>query len=171
GQQSRDHFDIKLWHYDWIVKALETKEGVEELAAYKFATQSLLCTYTPAVKQKFIHRETTFFLTFTRANKYKLCAPIGVRIGIQDMHVTSKLEFDEMRRAISDAFTDTLADLPASLDRIPNEIREELPFELPIHDRANTRPLVLALRRLYKFDKLPDNYFKRRYALPQDPKT
>ncbi|CAG8766458.1 1866_t:CDS:1 [Gigaspora rosea] len=74
-----------------------------------------------------------------------------------------------MRRAISDAFTDTLADLPASPDRIPNEIREELPFELPIHDRANTKPLVLALCRLYKFDKLPDNYFKRRYALPKDP--
>ncbi|CAG8517307.1 1271_t:CDS:2, partial [Gigaspora rosea] len=71
GQQSRDHFDIKLWHYDRIVKALETKEGVEELAAYKFATQPLLCTHTPAVKQKFIHRGTTFFLTFTRANKYK----------------------------------------------------------------------------------------------------
>ncbi|CAG8621584.1 18197_t:CDS:1, partial [Gigaspora rosea] len=81
----------------------------------------------------------------------------------------SKLEFDEMRRAISDAFTDTLADLTASPDGILNEIREELPFELPIHDRANTRPLVLALRRLYKFDKLPNNYFKRRYTLPQDP--
>ncbi|CAG8580924.1 12913_t:CDS:2 [Gigaspora rosea] len=80
----------------------------------------------------------------------------------------SKLEFDEMRRAISDAFTDTLTDLPASPDEIPYEIREELPFELSILDKANTRPIVLALRKLYKFDKLPDNYFKRRYALPQD---
>ncbi|CAG8798183.1 12000_t:CDS:2, partial [Gigaspora rosea] len=46
--------------------------------------------------------------------------------------------------------------LPASPDEIPNKIRKEL-------------PIVLALRRLYKFDKLLDNYFKRRYALPQDP--
>ncbi|RIB27267.1 hypothetical protein C2G38_2160959 [Gigaspora rosea] len=37
----------QAWHYDHIVKALETREGVEELADNKFATQPLQCTYTP----------------------------------------------------------------------------------------------------------------------------
>ncbi|CAG8813174.1 840_t:CDS:2, partial [Gigaspora rosea] len=29
AQQAWDYFDIKAWHYDRIVKALKTKEGVE----------------------------------------------------------------------------------------------------------------------------------------------
>ncbi|CAG8788057.1 8069_t:CDS:2, partial [Gigaspora rosea] len=169
AQQTWDHFDKEVWHYNRIVKILKTREGVEELAAYKFTIQPLQCTHTPVVKQKFIYRDTTFFLKPTSINlctnwstnqnsKYA-CNAADYLISLDFnktniptiakivqyyrgfMQHKSKLEFDEMRKAILDAFTDILADLPASLDGIPNEIRKELPFELPIHDRANTRPL------------------------------
>ncbi|CAG8478322.1 23472_t:CDS:2, partial [Gigaspora rosea] len=69
----------------------------------------------------------------------------SLNLNTQDPHLPeleSKLEFDEMRRAISDAFTDTFTDLPVSPNNIPDEIREELPFELLIFDRANTRPIA-----------------------------
>ncbi|CAG8854987.1 953_t:CDS:1, partial [Gigaspora margarita] len=50
-------------------------------------------------------------------------------------------------------------------DQIDPEIVQALPFPLPITERRHTRAVVLALRKIYSFDKLNDHYFER----PLDP--
>ncbi|CAG8658765.1 6995_t:CDS:2, partial [Paraglomus occultum] len=51
-------------------------------------------------------------------------------------------------------------------NQIPQHIQNILPFTLPITQRSYTRATVNALRKIFKFDKLTDNYFAKLPILP-----
>src|SRR6185437_5386224 len=63
----------------------------------------------------------------------------------------------------------TLVLIPEMPKDIPEEIRNILPFELPIKNRANLRAAIVALRKIYKFTRLPESYLVELEPLPLDP--
>ncbi|RIB19035.1 hypothetical protein C2G38_2308536 [Gigaspora rosea] len=73
-----------------------------------------------------------------------------------------------MRRAI---FTSTLNALSGDPDEVLFNIKEQLPFEIPITNRSNTQATVIALHKLYRFNQLPETYFIKRPKLPAGPQA
>ena len=59
-------FDTIVWHYDRIVKALESPEGIQEFVTYKLQTRPTPYIIPPAILLKFKYLDTQFFTSFTR---------------------------------------------------------------------------------------------------------
>ena len=79
-------------------------------------------------------------------------------------------DFDDVRKQIDAAHQAQLSPLPASPNEIPKEIMNLMPFSLPITDRKLTRATVLGLRKVFRFGKLPNNYFENPLEeLPDNP--
>src|ERR1051325_8576341 len=71
---------------------------------------------------------------------------------------------------INQAHTQLLMPLPPTPAQIDPAIQNILPFPLPIQDRNLTRATVLALRKIFSFEKLPETYFATLLEpLPDDP--
>jgi len=71
-----------------------------------------------------------------------------------------------IRTTINNALQEKLIPLPPDPNQIPQHIQDILPFTLPITQRSYTRATVNALRKIFKFDKLTDNYFAKLPTLP-----
>ncbi|CAG8825146.1 23284_t:CDS:1, partial [Gigaspora rosea] len=53
---------------------------------------------------------------------------------------------------------------------IEDQVKNLLPFELPLTDRRRVRAAVIALRQVFAFDRLPDTCFANdRTPLPEHP--
>ena len=85
------------------------------------------------------------------------------------MKDTMLLDPAELRGLISQAIEETLPDLPESPELISEETRNNLPFELPITKRSETRAVVICLHALFKFKMLPNSFFKVLLLLPNEP--
>ena len=73
----------------------------------------------------------------------------------------------EIRAAITTALQEKLTPLPQDPSEIPEHIKAILPFTLPITQRSYTRATVNGLRKIFKFDKLTNNYFAKLPTLPE----
>jgi len=72
-----------------------------------------------------------------------------------------------IRTTINNVLQEKLIPLPPNPNEIPEHIQEILPFTLPITQRSYTRATVNALRKIFRFDKLTDNYFAKLPTLPE----
>jgi len=72
--------------------------------------------------------------------------------------INIEMSFDEVRLIVSEAFTDTKVELPENYTTMHQEIRAALPFNLPIENRQYLGSSIKILRRVFKFDVLPDCY-------------
>ncbi|RIB03197.1 hypothetical protein C2G38_2288705 [Gigaspora rosea] len=86
------------------------------------------------------------------------------------MKVESDLTGDKLWTIANLAIQDTLKALPADPEGISEEIREYLPFNLPIKGRYKLRVRLAILRKIYTFTELPETYFIPLEQLPEDPK-
>lgn len=69
-----------------------------------------------------------------------------------------------------DVHAELLEPLPQSPILIDHAIHEVLPYAIPIQNCSNTEPVVIALRKVFVFERLLETYFA--YALkdiPDDP--
>ena len=80
-----------------------------------------------------------------------------------------RVDYNELGKMCEESFYNCLPSLPSKYEDIPTEIIVRLP-KIPIEGREHTYNTVMALRNHFKFDLLPDCYFKKRDQLPEDPK-
>ncbi|CAG8757456.1 19630_t:CDS:2, partial [Dentiscutata erythropus] len=86
-------------------------------------------------------------------------------------NVQYELKFEEVRRLMEGIESEIKEELPNLPERMPQEILNIIPFNLPITDRHLTKPTVQVLRKMFTFISLPESYFdEKREKLPQDPK-
>ncbi|RIB17647.1 hypothetical protein C2G38_2037559 [Gigaspora rosea] len=85
------------------------------------------------------------------------------------MKIESDLKGDKMWATINEAIQRTLRELPSKPEEIPEEITNIFPFELPIKNRGNLRAILAAMRKVYNFTHLPEEYFVPLETLPGDP--
>ena len=71
--------------------------------------------------------------------------------------------------AVDAAIQAQLIPLPKSPDFISSDIKEALPFDIPVKKKSQTQAIVTALYRIYTFNKLLDNYFIQLQKLPNSP--
>ncbi|RIB05753.1 hypothetical protein C2G38_2218803 [Gigaspora rosea] len=62
-----------------------------------------------------------------------------------------------------------LLPLPEKPEDIPEDAREMLLFEIPIKNRGNLRAILAALRKVYTFAQLQDEYFTELEPLSDNP--
>ena len=80
------------------------------------------------------------------------------------------LKFDEINKIIKDTKSEKLQDFPNNPEQICREIKEILPFQLPLKDKRQTGSIARTLRYIFKFTNLPDSYFDdNRLPLPNTP--
>ena len=80
-------------------------------------------------------------------------------------------DFDTLRNIISDIKTSMLQPLPDTPDGIDHNLRQALPFQLPLEDRKQIRAIAITLRQAFSFDLLPASYIAdKRIPLPDKPK-
>src|SRR5205085_9440848 len=72
--------------------------------------------------------------------------------------------------AVDAAIQAQLIPLPKSPDLISSDIKEALPFDIPVKRKSQTQAIVAALHRIYTFNKLPNNYFVQLQKLPDSSK-
>ncbi|CAG8834596.1 9418_t:CDS:2, partial [Gigaspora margarita] len=77
---------------------------------------------------------------------------------------------DKLWAIINQAIQNILQQLPEKPENIPKEITNILPFNLLIKSQAKLKAILVALRKIYIFSKLPESYFIELEQLPQDPK-
>ena len=65
-----DEFDSNTWHYDHILEALTTTEGITQFVTHKLTTNPTSHFIPIAINTKFRYRDTKFFITFTKNKKY-----------------------------------------------------------------------------------------------------
>ena len=64
-----------------------------------------------------------------------------------------------------------LQPLPDTPDSIDHNLRQALPFQLPLEDRKQIRAIAITLRQAFSFDLLPASYIAdKRIPLPDKPK-
>ncbi|CAG8736049.1 10846_t:CDS:2, partial [Ambispora leptoticha] len=73
---------------------------------------------------------------------------------------------ENIQRAVQEALSGKLLQLPSHPDNISENIQQMLPFTLPIKNKAHTKAVVTALHRIYQFDQLPEEYFANLDPLP-----
>ena len=84
--------------------------------------------------------------------------------------ISCSLEFEDLRSLLNKTHSQLLIPLPQDPLQIDLNIQRILPFPLPIQDRKFTRATVLALRKIFTFEQLPDKYFLTILEpLPDDP--
>ncbi|CAG8757717.1 20497_t:CDS:1, partial [Gigaspora rosea] len=80
------------------------------------------------------------------------------------------LEFEALRKLINDVKTNLLQKLPDTPDGIDRQIRNALPFTLPLEDRRQIQVVAITLHQVFKFDLLPEAYIaNKRIPLPAHP--
>ena len=84
--------------------------------------------------------------------------------------ISCSFEFEDQRSLLNKTHSQLLIPLPQDPLQIDLNIQRILPFPLPIQDRKFTRATVLALRKIFTFEQLPDKYFLTILEpLPDDP--
>ncbi|CAG8611276.1 1516_t:CDS:2, partial [Ambispora leptoticha] len=74
----------------------------------------------------------------------------------------------DIQKAVQEALSGKLLQLPSYLDDISENIQQMLSFTLPIRNKAHTKAVVTALHRIYQFDQLPEEYFANLNPLPKN---
>ena len=78
-------------------------------------------------------------------------------------------DYTTTQKAIEEAMSAKLQELPKNPNLISEEIQNILPFKLPIKKRSQTAAIVNTLRIIYNFSQLPETYFKELPQLPKEP--
>jgi len=105
---------------------------------------------------------------FTKMDAYEIARHILYGTGFAK--IKTSLSFDTIRVLAAEAFSELLLELPEQPDQIPKQIRDALPFKLPLTDRKQVRAAAITLRLIYKFERLPDSYINdNREKLPDLP--
>ena len=142
------------------------------LAAYKQTNQ---ITFTDAATRKTINTilkqmlisqylSNTNFINYTSFMIYKT---IYYARGFLQIQNEDEQTPTSIRAAINSILQEKLIPLLPDPNEIPSHIQEILPFSLPITQRSYTRATVNALRKIFKFDKLTNNYFAKLPTLPK----
>jgi hypothetical protein len=74
--------------------------------------------------------------------------------------ISPKLTFEQTRTCLYSLHENLLLPLPTHPQDIDEEILAALPYSLPLADRRNTRAILTSLRKVYKFEQLPETYFE-----------
>ncbi|KAF0453764.1 hypothetical protein F8M41_001672 [Gigaspora margarita] len=74
--------------------------------------------------------------------------------------IESKVSFERMKTLLFIAHEELLQSLPEDYRQIQLAILEATPYPIPIKDRNHTVAVVAALKKVYEFDKLSENYFE-----------
>ncbi|RIB13489.1 hypothetical protein C2G38_2197707 [Gigaspora rosea] len=85
------------------------------------------------------------------------------------MKLSEGLQGDIVWKSVNKAIQNTLLPFPEKSEDIPEDVREVFFFEIPIKNRANLRSILAALRKVYTFAQLPDEYFTELEPLPDNP--
>jgi hypothetical protein len=80
------------------------------------------------------------------------------------------MDLQTIKEITRTALNNTRTTLPNYPDEIPEELQQLLSYNLPITHRYETKATVIALHKIYKFDTLPEDYFKMKEPPPKDPK-
>ncbi|CAG8654743.1 2061_t:CDS:2, partial [Ambispora leptoticha] len=103
------------------------------------------------------------FLDFIMNTNFNTCPPryITQLIKYYKGYIkdTTLNKYEEIQKAVQEAFSEKLQQLPSHPDDISENIQQILPFTLPIKNKAHTKAVVTALHRIYQFDQLPEEYF------------
>src|SRR5260363_156369 len=89
-------------------------------------------------------------IDFTTLDSYEFARYTLYLIGFARIEIT--LDFDALRKAMDDAKANQLLVLPDKLEEIDDDIRNGLPFSLPLKDHTQIRAVAIALRQIFKFD-------------------
>ena len=107
-------------------------------------------------------------LDINRKDPHELTRDLFYGIGFAA--IRTHIRFEDVRVLIRQIKSEQLILLPDSPDLIEKEVREMIPFELPI-ERNQTGPSVRVLRKIFSFEKLSDEYFTTKTTpLPDNPK-
>jgi hypothetical protein len=106
-------------------------------------------------------------LDFKLCNSAKIFGVIRYCKGFMKDKTLDNME--TLRTLINKAIEEILPELPAKPDHISAEIRDNLPFEIPIKRRSYTRAIVTCLHTIFKFQKLPESYFLNLPPPPENP--
>ena len=79
------------------------------------------------------------------------------------------ISFEKTRSHLSSIHVELLEPLPTSPQLIDHAIHKALPYAIPIQNRINTGSVITALRKIFSFERLPDNYFA--HALKDIPEN
>ncbi|RIB02930.1 hypothetical protein C2G38_2226458 [Gigaspora rosea] len=193
-QSIKDPFDKEEWHYGQIIEALKNEELLCKFITHKLYTIPTRHEMPKAIQLKFIYQDRSFFHTFTRNTKIMPAHQIEFEAmfdkviqNYKDKHsitVTNREIRDQINRfmklpeglqseivwkTVNKAIQTILLPLPEKPEDIPKDVRELLLFEIPIKNRNNLRSLLAALRKVYTFAQLPDEYFTELEPLPDNP--
>ncbi|RIB03168.1 hypothetical protein C2G38_2049484 [Gigaspora rosea] len=102
-----------------------------------------------------------------RKNPQEITKVLNYYIGF--MKLPKGLQDEIVWKTVNKAIQTTLLLLPEKPKNIPEKVRELLPFEIPIKNKSNLRSLLAALRKVYTFAQLPDEYFTELEPLPDNP--
>ncbi|RIB19174.1 hypothetical protein C2G38_2307854 [Gigaspora rosea] len=102
-----------------------------------------------------------------RKNPQEITKVLNYCIGF--MKLPEGLQSETVWKTVNKAIQTTLLLLPEKPEDIPEDVRELLPSEIPIKNRSNLRSLLAALRKVYTFAQLPDEYFTELEPLPDNP--
>ena len=91
-----------------------------------------------------------------RKNLKEIAKNINYCMGF--MKIADGIKGEKVWEIVNEAIEDTLEKLLETPNEIPEEIRNILPFELPVRNRGNLRATLAALRKIYKFARLPEEY-------------
>ncbi|CAG8823674.1 21338_t:CDS:1, partial [Gigaspora rosea] len=80
------------------------------------------------------------------------------------------LEFEVLQKLIADIKTNLLQKLLDTPDRIDKQLKDALPFSLPLEDHRQIRAVAITLHQALTFDLLPETYIAdNRTSLPAHP--
>jgi len=83
--------------------------------------------------------------------------------------ISTNMQFDEIRKLISEELVESRLELPQHYTEIHADLISAIPFDLPIENRQTLGSKVKALRLIFKFVSLPENYISdKRQPLPAD---
>ena len=137
-------FDSASWNYDRVVTALQSKEGIQEFTKYKMQTKPTNYTLHPAIEAKFRHRDTTFFLTFTRDKR-----------AIPQHQEAYKKLFQEALRKYKTTNAITITDRQTR-----DQIHQKLRQKIMINFMTNTKFYKMSTKQIYQLIKYYKGFTK-----------
>src|SRR6185312_17405542 len=80
------------------------------------------------------------------------------------------LEFEALRKLISDIKTNLLQKLPDTPDGLDKQLRNALPFILPLKDHKQIRAATITLHQAFTFNLFPELYIEdEKTPIPAHP--
>ena len=104
-----------------------------------------------------------------RKNLKEIAKNINYCMGF--MKIADRIKGEKVWEIVNEAIEDTFEKLPETPNEIPEEIRNILPFELSVKNRGNLRAILAALRKIYKFARLPEEYLVQLEPLLPNPRN